>query len=604
MHSEESDGIESNHMAIKSDGLVTKHCYDTTSEMNSASEISGGAFAGGENGTFAEHRSQLHIAQTLNKSYCSHCQFGLAESLCMPESVGYLCTQHMEHCPELNMLLSPSSIDSQIHSSGKASPVTIRVKESNEIDGMNLIYDSYSLGYGTSIVDESINAYTPAQSYLSNQFEMSNLICHRSDNSGTVSINGGNDLHDSSSSVGSNCSTSSPGIFENESRRLAEFFNAEVSSTASVSSVSGAGLNLFQDDWFSEEDDSKTVQFPESQNKKAGFLNKKTPRGYKLQDILKYETRVHSLTSDSEKAHFCLELEDTSSSTDRFLPCADQSSETGHPADVVSYDNGICMSVVNSDVGYHGDKVSQIESDALENVNCMLSCKSHPAFGFHKWDAKGKGASAMLFNKNGGHGASPGAVSQEVSLEKTLHFTPSKASGDDFWLEDMKSIVRDKDEEICTSCVVNLDPSAKKQQNKFSQELYLRNFMGRTFDDSNTPPNILAVDVSEESSTSSSIEDVSCLQNHEMTIGDLGIQVKSIPAMVIVGSRSAHHNSVIPAYPSELTSDENSCLTVECSENGGEECRQASTYLSDCLHCTEHIDKVCSQKSYVCFGVF
>ncbi|XP_035547395.1 uncharacterized protein LOC109007107 isoform X2 [Juglans regia] len=587
MHSEEFDGTESNQTVTKSDCLLTKLCYDTTSKVNSDSERCREVFTVVKHDTLAEHILQLNI-QNQEKSDCSHCQF---ESDCTTESVGSLSTQNGEHSHQLNSLLSPFSIDSQIQFSGRASHVRSLVKESNEIDGRGLIYSTYHLGYDASIIEDSINGYTPPGSSFSNSLEISGLLCHTTDSSDTVVYNGEHGFLDASSSIGSHCSNSTPGIFENGSRRrLVDIFDAEVSSDASTSSVRGAVLNLDLDDRLYKEDNPKTFQFPELQDEEAGFLTKKTTKGYTSQDIVKYETKVHRST-DSENVCFCTELEDNSSSTKLFLPYPDQLNVTGHPDHVFAHDNGTCMSLVNSDVVSKEDLLPQIESDALKNVNCTLSCQSHPAFDFHNWDIKGKFASAMVLNEYAGHGASP----ESVSLEKTISRTPTEASLDAFCLKDMKSVVDDNDKEICSSIMVNLDSNVKKHQNKFSQGVCLANILDRAHDNLNTSPNIVAVDLSK----SSSMGDGSCFQNQEITIGDIEAQVKCTPAIVTVNNPSAHYNSVIPANPREPTLDNNSFLTVECPENVVKKGHQACTYLNDCLHCTEHIDKVHSQDAII-----
>uniref|UniRef100_A0A2N9H9R6 Calponin-homology (CH) domain-containing protein n=1 Tax=Fagus sylvatica TaxID=28930 RepID=A0A2N9H9R6_FAGSY len=511
--------------------------------------------------------------QNQEKSDYSHCQF---ESPCTTESVGSLCTQHGECDHPLNSSLSTSSIDSQIHLSGRASPLRSQVKHSNVISAMDVIYDNCSPGYSAFVVEDSINDYTPSQSYFADQL-------HGTDSSDPV-------LYNASSSIDSHGSNSTPRIFESgPRRRLADMFDGvEVSSAGSMSSVSGAVLNLDSEDRFDTEDDSKIAQFPEFQNEKAVFLTKKTTRGYKSHDIVKYETRVDSLTSDSEKAHFCMELEDHGSSTKLFLPYPVQLNVTGHQDHVVSYDNGVCMSLVHSDV-YDKEKLSQIDSDALKNVDRVLPSQSHFPFDFDKWDLKGKCATAMILNESAGHGASLVSVSEEVSLEETLLRMPTKALGDAFWLEDMKSIVGDNDK-LFSSIVVNLDPNAKNQRDRYSREVHLNNILDGTYDDSIASPNTVAGEASEKCSALSSIEDGSCLQNQDI-IGNIGGRVKCMSDMATVDNSAVQHNSVILSNLTEPTLDEDFCLAIECSENVGGKGHQSCTSLKDPFYCSEHIDK-------------
>ena len=576
MHLEDSDGTEINHMVFQSDGSSTKPCYDTTSQMNFDLKNCSGVFSMVKNGTLAKSLLQLDI-QNQEKSDYSHCQF---ESPCTTESVGSLCTQHGKCDHPLNSSLSTSSIDSQIHLSGRASPLRSQVKHINVISAMDVIYDNCSPGYSAFVVEDSINDYTPSQSYFADQLD-------GTDSSDPV-------LYNASSSIDSHGSNSTPRIFESgPRRRLADMFDGvEVSSAGSMSSVSGAVLNLDSEDRFDTEDDSKIVQFPEFQNEKAVFLTKKTTRGYKSQDIVKYETRVDSLTSDSEKAHFCMELEDHGSSTKLFLPYPVQLNVTGHQDHVVSYDNGVCMSLVHSDV-YDKEKLSQIDSDALKNVDRVLPSRSHFPFDFDKWDLKGKCATAMILNESAGHGASLVSVSEEISLEETLHRMPTKALGDAFWLEDTKSIVGDNDK-LFSSIVVNLDPNAKNQRDRYSREVHLNNILDGTYDDSIASPNTVAGEASEKCSALSSIEDGSCLQNQDI-IGNIGGRVKCMSDMATVDNSAVQHNSVILSNLTEPTLDEDFCLAIECSENVGEKGHQSCTSLKDPFYCTEHIDKVHSQ---------
>ena len=585
MHSEDSDGTDINHMVIYIDGSSTKHSHDMTFQMNFDLENCGGAFSMVKNSTLAKCLLQVDI-QNQEKIDYSQCQL---ESPCTTKPVGSLCTQCGECDHLLNNSLSPSSINSQIHLSDGVSPIRSQVKDSNEISEMDVLCYNCSRGYGTFIMEESINDYTPACRYFDNQLD-------GTDSSDPVLYNGEDRLLNASSSVDSHCSNSTPRIFEIEpKRRLADMFDGmEVSSDASMSSVSDAVLNLDSEDRFDTYDDSKISQFPEFQNEKAGFLTKKTARGHRSQDIVKYETQVDSLTPDSEKAHFCMELEDKGSST-KLLPLyPDPLNVTGHPDHVVLYDNGVCMSHVHSDV-YDEDKLSQIDSDALKNVDCMLPSQSHFPLEFHKWDLKGKCATAMVLNENTGHGASLISVSEAVSLGETLHHMPAKASRDAFLIEDLKSFVGDNDK-MFGSIVVNLDPNAQNQRDGYSQGIYLNDILDRTYDDSSASPNTVADEGSEKCSKLSSIEYDSCFQNQDI-IGDIGGRVNCMSDMVTVDNSAVHHNSVILANPSEPTLDEDCCLKIESSQTVDKNGHQACTSLKDPFYSTEQIDKVYSQES-------
>lgn len=585
MHSEDSDGTDINHMVIYIDGSSTKHSHDMTFQMNFDLENCGGAFSMVKNSTLAKCLLQVDI-QNQEKIDYSQCQL---ESPCTTKPVGSLCTQCGECDHLLNNSLSPSSINSQIHLSDGVSPIRSQVKDSNEISEMDVLCYNCSRGYGTFIMEESINDYTPACRYFDNQLD-------GTDSSDPVLYNGEDRLLNASSSVDSHCSNSTPRIFEIEpKRRLADMFDGmEVSSVASMSSVSDAVLNLDSEDRFDTYDDSKISQFPEFQNEKAGFLTKKTARGHRSHDIVKYETQVDSLTPDSEKAHFCMELEDKGSST-KLLPLyPDPLNVTGHPDHVVLYDNGVCMSHVHSDV-YDENKLSQIDSDALKNVDCMLPSQSHFPLEFHKWDLKGKCATAMVLNENTGHGASLVSVSEDVSLGETLHHMPAKASRDAFLIEDLKSFVGDNDK-MFGSIVVNLDPNAQNQRDGYSQGVYLNDILDRTYDDSSASPNTVADEGSEKCSKLSSIEYDSCFQNQDI-IGDIGGRVNCMSDMVTVDNSAVHHNSVILANPSEPTLDEDCCLKIESSQTVDKNGHQACTSLKDPFYSTEQIDKVYSQES-------
>ena len=585
MHSEDSDGTDINHMVIYIDGSSTKHSHDMTFQMNFDLENCGGAFSMVKNSTLAKCLLQVDI-QNQEKIDYSQCQL---ESPCTTKPVGSLCTQCGECDHLLNNSLSPSSINSQIHLSDGVSPIRSQVKDSYEISEMDVLCYNCSRGYGTFIMEESINDYTPACRYFDNQLD-------GTDSSDPVLYNGEDRLLNASSSVDSHCSNSTPRIFEIEpKRRLADMFDGmEVSSVASMSSVSDAVLNLDSEDRFDTYDDSKISQFPEFQNEKAGFLTKKTARGHRSHDIVKYETQVDSLTPDSETAHFCMELEDKGSST-KLLPLyPDPLNVTGHPDHVVLYDNGVCMSHVHSDV-YDEDKLSQIDSDALKNVDCMLPSQSHFPLEFHKWDLKGKCATAMVLNENTGHGASLISVSEAVSLGETLHHMPAKASQDAFLIEDLKSFVGDNDK-MFGSIVVNLDPHSQNQRDGYSQGVYLNDILDRTYDDSSASPNTVADEGSEKCSKLSSIEYDSCFQNQDI-IGDIGGRVNCMSDMVTVDNSAVHHNSVILANPSEPTLDEDCCLKIESSQTVDKNGHQACTSLKDPFYSTEQIDKVYSQES-------
>ncbi|XP_011011333.1 PREDICTED: uncharacterized protein LOC105115943 isoform X2 [Populus euphratica] len=409
------------------------------------------------------------------------------------ESTRSIYSQHLENDHHLDGGLSTSVVESNMYLGSRSSYTENRTKHSCENSGMDLIHFNRSLEDDASVVGDSEDCSTPRG--------------NRND-------------------------------------------DVEVSSTSSMSSVSGPVQKLNFEDQLDEEDDFNTVWFPESSNSKVTFLIKKSLDRSESQEKVIYNTPVGSLITDCEESPFDMKVTDIGFSSKLSVPCT----QIEHSDHAFLHKSGSCMSQANTDLGYGEER--ELFAD--------WSSFSHE---FNQWDQKGKHRFAVVPTR-----ASSLSLSQVDSPEENLPSVQSKARGDALWPENtnIKGIIGDNGTEGHNATMVESDLENGKLPNKCLQTTCFNSIKNNTHKESDSPDRISAMVDSEKSHEFKSSKDSS-------------------------GFQQLCDSSVFQSQGPQIP-DEHRCSTTGYSENVGENSDQVSIYAKkDTICSTENMDRVDDQ---------
>ncbi|KAI9396500.1 hypothetical protein POPTR_004G140000v4 [Populus trichocarpa] len=483
---EEYAEVESVFM-LESGSSVSSCSNDISSQMNSDSMNSLGASLSVKGHSPGQCSLELED-QNQHRDECSKRQWHEDH---LNESTRSICSQHLENDHHLDGGLSTSVVESNMYLGSRSSYTEIGAKHSCENSGMDLIHFDLSLEDDASVVGDSEDCSTPRG--------------NRND-------------------------------------------DVEVSSTSSMSSVSGPVQKLNFEDQLDEEDDFKTVWFPESSNSMVTFLIKKSVDRSESQEKVIYNTPVGSLITDcEEESPFDMKVMDIGFSSKLSVPCT----QIEHSDHAFLHKSGSCMSQANTDLGYGEDR--ELFAD--------WSSFSHE---FNQWDQKGKHRFAVVPTR-----ASSLSLSQVDSPEENLPSVRSKARGDALWPENtnIKGIVGDNDTEGHNATMVESDLENGKLPNKCLQTTCFNSIKNKTHKESDSPDRIAAMVDSEKCHEFKSSEDSS-------------------------GFQPLCDSSVFQSQGPQIP-DEHRCSTTEYSENVGENSDQVSIYEKKDMICsTENMDRV------------
>ncbi|CAK7328547.1 unnamed protein product [Dovyalis caffra] len=375
--------------------------------------------------------------EDLHRGEFSKCQW---QKDCLNESTRSLCSKHLENDHQLDGGLSPSFAESNICLGSRSFHTEDGATHSCGNNGIDLIHVDLSLEDDALVVGDSGDCSTPRRNHSD---------------------------------------------------------DVEVSSIASMSSVSGPVRNLNFEDQLDAEDDFKTIWFPESPNKKVAFSVKKPTERFESQDKVIYYKTGDSLTTDSEEeSPFDMKVMDIGFSSKLSVPSSN--AQTEHSDHAFLHKNDSCMSQVNTDLGYGEDR--ELFAD--------WSSFSHE---FHLWDQKGKCRISVVPTR-----ASPLSLSCVDLPEENLYSVQSKLAGDGHALWPVNTsimyIVGDNDTEEHNATMVESDPD-NKQPNKCLQTTWFNSIENETYKESDSPDSIAAMVESEKSREFDSREDSSGFQH-------------------------------------------------------------------------------------------
>ncbi|XP_034691479.1 uncharacterized protein LOC117918731 isoform X2 [Vitis riparia] len=297
-YSQESD-IESNYTGFQSHSPSMNCASDSALLINLDLENSPEVSSVVKSYTSVQNEFQLEI-QDQEKDEYTQCQ---CESRCLDEPVGSLCSHCVKKDHLADSISFPSWVDSEIKLRTRSSlHINRGVRHDRQIDMLDLIQIDLYLGNGASTVGDSTDGSSLEKGHASNDLAIPDLIDHGTDDGGHVLFDGDDDilkLEMSSDSCGSNSpgQTSVNGFGRIHSDNLEDA--EEVSSMASLGSVTGRVRHLDFEDQLDEEDDLRTVKvlFPELQSQKDDLVNRSCLIGVrKSQDMLRHEKIIHSST--------------------------------------------------------------------------------------------------------------------------------------------------------------------------------------------------------------------------------------------------------------------------------------------------------------------
>lgn len=297
-YSQESD-IESNCTGFQSHSPSMNCASDSALLINLDLENSPEVSSVVKSYTSVQNEFQSEI-QDQEKDEYTQCQ---CESRCLDEPVGSLCSHCVKKDHLADSISFPSWVDSEIKLRTRSSSHINRgVRHDHQIDMLDLIHIDLYLGNGASTVGDSTDGSSLEKGHASHDLAIPDLIDHGTDDGGHVLFDGDDDilkLEMSSDSCGSNSpgQTSVNGFGRIHSDNLEDA--EEVSSMASLGSVTGRVRHLDFEDQLDEEDDLRTVKvlFPELQSQKDDLVNRSCLIGvHKSQDMLRHEKIIHSST--------------------------------------------------------------------------------------------------------------------------------------------------------------------------------------------------------------------------------------------------------------------------------------------------------------------
>ncbi|KAJ6368527.1 hypothetical protein OIU78_001004 [Salix suchowensis] len=421
---EESTEVESVFM-LESGSSSSSCSNDISSQMNCVSLNSPGAPFSVKGYSSGQCSLELED-QNQYKDECSKCQWKEDH---LNESTRSTCSHHLENDHHLDGALSTSAVKSTMYLGSTSSHSENGAKHSCENSGMDLIHVDHSLEDDASVVGDSGDCSTPRGNH--------------------------ND-------------------------------DVEVSSTASMNSVSGPVRKLNFEDQIDEEGDFKTVWFHESSNSMVTFLIEKSIERSESQDKVIYNTPVGCLITD----------------------CEEES-----PFDMKVMDIGFSSKLSVPYLGYGEDR-------ELFAVWSSLSDE------FHQWDQNGKCKVAEVPTR-----ASSLSLSQVDSPEEILPSVRSKPAGDALWPENtsINGITGDNDAEGHNATMVESDLENGKLPNKCLQTSCFNSMENKTDRESDSPDRIAAMvesknphefKSSEDSSGFQQLCDSSVFQSHGAQIPD------------------------------------------------------------------------------------
>ncbi|KAF8405762.1 hypothetical protein HHK36_007839 [Tetracentron sinense] len=565
-YSEESDDVESNYMEVGLQSPSTSTSYDTESQMiSNLNNSPGGSSVVDESSSLAGSVFQLDIQDHEKDGH----SLSIFKSPFLAESMGSLHAHRMKNDDHPFTSAQPEStstsscFESKLDLNEKASCTNGGgIRRTHENGAMGSLYVGLDLRTRAPIVGDTMDGNTTGRNYIDRQLSISDLIGHRTDNSDPVLLDG----EDRIFRTGSN-SRNRTLEYEFERRSTNEIEYAELSSTASLNSISGKVVTVDYEDQFDVHDEFSTVkvQFPELHNLEGDHVDKSSMRGYESQDIVECEVLVDSLTMDTDRQQFDMKLEDIGSSAKLFLPSSDwQPLFMGVQNHVLPHNNRINMFHINSDVAQaNGGKLLSncsdylYSKDVLRNVHWyqldgFLSDRHDSLSGIQTCSEKHECSMVMLSCGSDGYGTSPdSALPHGMHLNFALH-SPTKTSGETLWLKDANSIVADNVKEIFSATINESDVDAKENLNNYPQTASFSNSIENTFKDLNAALDTVAFEESENFRSCS-------------TAGDGGLQQHKIMDISYCSEIETHHTA---GYSEVGVEGEVKVLVgLECSEH-------------------------------------
>ncbi|KDP22006.1 hypothetical protein JCGZ_03111 [Jatropha curcas] len=434
LYSEESDGTESKFVQSDSSATICSHnpCSQRSSNLITSPEVSSEI----RNDLF-DQCSVIFGVKDQQGDECIQCQQEAVHLKKLPKS---LFSHHLEYGHHQDNTQPPSFVDLDIHLGGRIFNADCKARNSDKSIILDQIYNDADVEDKASVVGDSCECCSLKSNITDDQPAISAVIGFETFTGDSILLEREETISDGCACAGSCCSKANrTPETEFRSRYLYDVIEVSsvasvspASSTASVSSASVALQNLCCDDHLHTEDGHKNVWFPESENSKLGGLSKKQTRESKSQNFVEYEAPGLTLTTKNEEP--LLDGKDRSigfSSLKRSLAYSDIYN-AGHLDHIISSDNGVCKSHINSDA------VDGEGKELFDGQSCF-------PVGFAQWDQKGKSGIAVVTIRDDDCGAlSPSSVD---SHEQNLQYIQTKDMGNALWHQNTKSVVADNDKE-------------------------------------------------------------------------------------------------------------------------------------------------------------
>ncbi|KAJ4844375.1 hypothetical protein Tsubulata_029743 [Turnera subulata] len=398
--SEESDEAESNFM-LQSDISNTNCSYDISSHEGSNLMSSLEVSSGLKDYCSEPFSLNLGYSKQHEDQHIEHQE----EAVCLNGSTGPVHSQQSE-----SDISSLPFIDSDIQLGCVASPEEHGVRNSSK---SNL---DPSLEDGLSVVGDSGDGQTPGENGFADQSTVLDSICNVDYYGENTLLDKEDRTCDSGTKASSCASVSARSNFDDEIK-IGSYGvdDVEVSSIASINSVSDVVRNLDFNDHLEPEDDLKTLWLPESPNNMKLDSMKGSAAGSEYQDSSICEAR-RSTIDNAEESPAGKKIMDNLPSANHLLPSAVTQCNAEYVDSSPPRDNGICRTKMNSNV-VHGQ-----ERELLTN-------QSSSPNEVRQWDQKGKCKICVVPVGNDGHGSSSPSLSQVDSCKGTHQSAETEALG-------------------------------------------------------------------------------------------------------------------------------------------------------------------------------